>query len=186
MRLTALLFKVMAASHAASSPARARQIFLAAFLLVFLPLLNACAAQTVTPILLIPLPTSTEETAPSVTPSIPPHTPEAAFTFTPAPSKTATPYENIDFSKVELSFGGFLSHWRYFITFKFPEEVRGEYYALVDENKEYHCEVLPQYPTRLYCNGPLVIVYNWANIELFAQGGEEPLFSGRFFIPLMD
>ncbi len=181
MRLLVLLFKMLAPR----SPNRARFLLLTACLVFIIPLLSACAAETVTTIPLIPLTNSPEATATqNLIPSASP-TPEIV-TLTPAISPTVTPYQNIDFSQVELSFGGFLSHWRYFITFKFPEEVRGEYYALVDKNKEYRCEVLPQYPNRLYCNGPLVIVYNWAEIELFAIGSEEPLISGQFFVPLME
>lgn len=119
--------------------------------------------------------THTSTAEPAVTE--PTATPSAAF------SQTQAGYMNIDFSQVKILQGGFLSGFRYFVSFKFPVDVQGEYHALVDRNKEYTCTVLPDYPDRLYCSGPLVVVYNWADIDLYAEDIEEPVFSGEFFVP---
>lgn len=112
--------------------------------------------------------------------------PVPSITHTPQPSLTPTPYMGIDFSQVELFQGGFLSELRYFVSFRFPEEVRGEYRAVVDRNKDYNCVVLPDYRDRLYCSGPLVAVENWADIDLYAGDGQQPVWSGEFYVPEMD
>ena len=132
-----------------------------------------------------------ERTATSpVTPGLPATAsagvPTATITPTPAPSLTPTPYMEVDFSQVEITQGGFLSDLRYFVTFGFQDEVKGEYHAVVDQNKDYKCVVLPDYADRLYCSGPLVGVYNWADIDLYADGIEQPVWSGEFFIPQME
>jgi len=118
--------------------------------------------------------------------------PEAATTSSSANSATASPEAiltatgNSDFSEVKLSFGGFLSDYRYFVAFTFPEPVQGEYYALVDENKTYDCQVRTEYPNRLYCSGPLVASNNWAQIDLYQGDNRQPVWSGQFFVPLLD
>lgn len=169
--------------------------------LLLVALLVACAPETSTPISFIPLASSPVPCEETCTP-LPSRTPTITSTPTPMPSATPTPYENIDFSQVEIGFGGFLPGWRYFITFDFPQAVSGSYFAVVDRNKPYTCEVRSSAPNRLYCNGPLSAIYNWASVELYALEetdysapeaatqiavqAVEPLMTGEFFVPLMD
>lgn len=157
-------------------------------LLLLVPALAGCGlTQTAATIPFIPL----ERTAtPRITPGLPATASAlataASDTPTPAPTQSATPYMGVDFSLVELTQGGFLSDLRYFVTFEFPDPVEGEYRAVVDQNKDYKCVVLPDYLNRLYCSGPLVRVYNWADIDLYADGIDQPVWSGKFFIPQME
>ena len=164
-----------------------KKIFSGTLLLLIL-LLSACQPALETPQIEVIIPTDEPVTrTPFHTPTpIPTRTFTPTFTATAANTPTATPYANLDYSQLEISFGGFLSHWRYFVVFQFPDAVEGNYYAIVDRNKDYKCEVLPDYPDRLYCIGPLVIVYNWAEIDLYAEGIQEPIYSGEFFVPLLD
>ena len=75
-----------------------------------------------------------------------------------------------------------LPYWEYFVALKFPTPVpAGNFYALVDKNKEYRCSILPEYPDRLYCYGPQVRVYDWADFDLYVEGIETPLLQTRFF-----
>jgi hypothetical protein len=170
------------------------------FLLILL--LGACTPADPTPIQLIPLDAGQAVGTATYT-AIPTRTSTAAATATPKPTLTSTPYKNIDFSQVEIGFGGFLSEWRYFITLDFTEPVRGEYYALVDRNKPYQCEVRDSSPNRLYCSGPLTALSSWTSVELYAlddasispaeaatqsaaAGGTAPVLTGRFFVPPLD
>ena len=183
------------------SPSRYTRI-LAGGLFLLTVLLSACTSVDPTSILVIPLDAGQAAGMATYTP-IPTRTPTVAATATQRPSATSTPYENIDFSQVEIGFGGFLSEWRYFITLDFPEPVRGQYYALVDRNKPYQCEVRVETPTRLYCSGPLTALSSWTSVDLYvlddpaldpaeaatqssAAGGVAPVLTSRFFVPPLD
>jgi hypothetical protein len=159
-------------------------------LALLLPILTACAVAPVATIPFIPLErtaTSPADAAASLPADAGKQTATArpAPSDTPEPQRTPTPYMGIDFSQVQLYQGGFLSDFRYFVSFKFPEDVRGEYHVLVNDNKDYACVVLPDYPSRLYCSGPLVAVNNRVEIELYAGEVEQPVWSGEFFVPEM-
>jgi hypothetical protein len=159
------------------------------FMLAALILLaSGCAAPTPR-IVYVPLPTdfvtpTVGEPQLAITPlptatAIP--TPTSPPTLTPTP----TPYSGVDFSEVEVAFGGFLSDYRYFIALRFPGDVVGQYYALVGSNSlEYTCEVMPEYPNRLYCTGPLAGVDKYVTIMLFSSETNDLVFTGQIFIPI--
>jgi hypothetical protein len=157
-------------------------------LTVLVLLVSGCAAPTPR-IVYVPLPTgfvtpTVGEPQLAITPlptaTILP-TPTTARTLTPTP----TPYAGVDFSEVEVAFGGFLSNYRYFIALRFPGDVLGQYYALVGSNSlEYTCEVMPEYPNRLYCTGPLAGVDKYVTIMLFSAETNDLVFTGQIFIPI--
>lgn len=90
----------------------------------------------------------------------------------------------MDFSKVIFLWGGFLPHWQYFIALELPGLATNDFYVVVDRNKDYLCDIHPEYPKRLYCHGPQVRMQDWAPFALFVKGGDQPVFEGQFFTPL--
>jgi len=157
-------------------------------LLVLVLLASGCAAATPR-IVYVPLPTNfvtptVGEPQLAITP-LPTATIIPTLTTVPTLSPTPTPYAGVDFSKVEVAFGGFLPDYRYFIALRFPEDVVGQYYALVGSNAlEYTCEVLPEYTNRLYCSGPLAGLNKYVTIMLFSAETNDLVFTGEIFIPI--
>lgn len=149
---------------------------------------SACAAPTPR-IVYVPLPTgfvtpTVGEPQLAITP-LPTATVVPTPTTQPTLTTTPTPYAGVDFSKVEVAFGGFLSEYRYFIALRFPGDVVGQYYALVGSNSlEYTCDVMPEYPNRLYCTGPLAGVDKYVTIMLFSAETDDLVFTGQIFIPI--
>ena len=80
---------------------------------------------------------------------------------------------------------GFLPKWRYFFAVKVPSDtIEGEYYAIVDRNKEYSCEILAAYPNRLYCTGPLSAANDFIDYVIFEKDTDLKVFEGSIFVPL--
>jgi hypothetical protein len=143
--------------------------------------------------------------APAPTPTVPPTptsvkvfaTPTPAATDTPFVTETPTPTETpvptatimpsatpvMDFSKVKIINLGFLSNWRCLITLEMPKPVQGEYYLMVQTNKQYKCEVIAKFPNRLYCTGPLAVIDDYVDVSLFMVGNNAPVFYAKPFIP---
>ena len=146
-------------------------------------LLAACSA---------PLPTATPTLPPTASPTLAPtHT--LAPTATSAPTRTPKPLPThtssptaalkSDFSQAKLSTAGYLPGYRFFIAIELPDPVKGEYYALVDENKEYTCSIPGNYPNRLYCSGQLTKVDGWVSYVIYTQGTDEEVFEGEVYAP---
>ncbi|MEJ5201753.1 MAG: hypothetical protein WHV66_05915 [Anaerolineales bacterium] len=130
------------------------------------------------------LPTFTR--APTITPL-----PTQTSLPTLAPSATSTPYPTpaVDFSKATFYTGGFLPGWRFFIAVQAEEEVKGNYNAVLQDEKgksikQYTCTVIPKYPKRLYCSGDLPGMEKWFTYTIFDQTSGQPVYSGRIYIPL--
>jgi hypothetical protein len=115
---------------------------------------------------------------------LPTYTPFPTQTRTPALPLTPTPYGGMDFSQVSILWGGFLPHWQYFVAIELPGIATDDFYAIVDYNKEYTCDVHSEYPNRLYCHGPQVRMADWATIALYVKGDDTPVFEDRFYTPL--
>lgn len=131
-----------------------------------------------------PVPTATRRLTRTVTPTLSPTstlTPTLTMVPSMTPSANLTP--PFAYGKIKIYTQGHLQGYRYFVAFKFPEKVQVEYHAIVDKNKPYRCEVLPKYPDRLYCSGPLVGILIYATIDLYAKDRDTPIFTTRFFIP---
>jgi hypothetical protein len=143
-------------------------------------------------------PSDTPTTAPTKTPTIHPTiTASATFTETPAdeeltddktseadsPTATATAMKIADWSSAEFYTSGSLAHWQYFIALKFDGHITGNYYAIVDKNKDYDCEVLPMYPDRLYCDGPQAAFMDYVKFQVFDADTDEMVYEERLWIP---
>jgi len=120
-----------------------------------------------------PLPTQrpTKGTQPS--PQPPTLTPTEKPTLTPTPGPL---------TGASILSTGFLSNWRYLVIIKAEAPLEGEYYAIVDVNKPYKCEIRSDYPDRLYCYGRQVRFADWAPIAVY-NSADELLFEGEFFTP---
>lgn len=157
-------------------------------LLVFLVglVLAGCSARAT------PTPTVLPSETPIPATHTPSPTPTATATITPTPTitptitLTSTPDLGADFTTAKLVSQGFLPAWNYFFALQMDKEPIGEYYAMVDTNKRYTCTTIKERPTRLYCSGYLVAVLNYVNYELYREGMDIPLVTGRFFVPDME
>ncbi len=121
-------------------------------------------------------------------PSTPTPTPVPAEPTVPAaPSATPTPIptEGPNFAQASVYAVSHLSGDRLLVTLQVPGGVEGSYTAQV-QTSSLPCEILDEYPDRLYCSGPAPFI-NYAarttNLQLFSPGGVEPVFSTEFTVP---
>jgi hypothetical protein len=123
----------------------------------------------------IPLPPVQSETP------VPPRSPtlisSPSITFTAQPSKTATQLEARVIGASLLDFNQLL------ISLELKELITVQYSATVD-GRDYTCEVLSEYPNRLYCHGPLTRVGGLASLKLFKAGDPNPVFENLVPVPL--
>lgn len=148
--------------------------------------LSACAAPTPTA---TPSPQPTRTARPTRTPEptlTPLPTQTLPPTITPTPTVTATPQPADDFTGARVYTAGFLPDWNYFIAFELAQEIKGKYYALIQLNKEYKCEVRVNAPKRLYCAGPLGAMSDYMDYVVYEQETDQPVFSGKVFVPLAE
>lgn len=161
------------------------------WLLILSLLLAACSSvqpQAVPPTL-TSVPTATAAMKPTLTPTLPATMtlPASAQpspvppTLTPTDSPTLTPTTG-PLTGASLLSTGFLSNWRFLVIIQAQEPLKGEYYAVVDKNKPYKCEIRADYPDRLYCWGRQVRYADWAPIAVY-NAADDLLFEGEFFTP---
>ena len=121
--------------------------------------------------------------------STPLPTETARPTFTPLPSATATitvtPTVTPDpaLSEVRLLGPSWLQDYNLLITLIFPGPVQPDQYRVMVEDKPYECQVLPQYPDRLYCIGRGRNVYGLITVRVYQPGSEQPGFEGKLSVP---
>ncbi|MGA9532517.1 MAG: hypothetical protein WBR18_07355 [Anaerolineales bacterium] len=118
---------------------------------------------------------ATSTSAPTDTP------PPAAPTETPVPTATAGP----NFAQASVYAVSHLSGNRLLVTIQIPGGVSGNYSAGVGTST-LRCEILSQYPDRLYCSGPEPYTnyqYKQATVSLYPAGSAEAVFQGDFQIP---
>ena len=162
-----------------------RYLILLSFLVPATIFLAACSSgrlpQTKAPSA-TPLPTDTPfpTPLPTTTPS-PSVTPTEIPTNTPTLTLTPTPIE--DFSKLKIINVGFLENWQGLITFRFPDVVKGQYFLIVQDNKQYKCTLQPKYPKNLYCFGPLTAVADNVDIALYLSDSSTPVYQSTVFVP---
>jgi len=164
---------------------RQQKLILILSMLCMVIILSACGTAT-------PEPTPTVPVEPPTATAIPTETamPTATATETPVPSATPTitltPTATFqaDFSKAELYTAGPLANFRFLIVVELAEPVQGEYYSLVDKNKEYSCEVLAEYPSRLYCSGPQAAADDFVLFQIFESTTDRVVFSGEVYCGL--
>ncbi|MBI9048158.1 MAG: hypothetical protein JEZ00_01960 [Anaerolineaceae bacterium] len=110
-------------------------------------------------------------------------TTEETLTKTAVVSPTATPMQLADWSSAEFYTSGSLANWQYFIALQFDGYITGEYYAVVDKNKDYKCEILEMYPNRLYCHGPQAAFMDFVRFEVFDVSSDEIVYQEKIWVP---
>lgn len=149
----------------------------AVVMLLVILLLAACSA---------PPAEVTPTASPTARPTLAP-TATVAPTRTPAPSPTSTlaltPTLATNFTNAQLYTAGYLPDYRFFFALELPDPVKGDYYAFVDENKEYSCTIPAKHPNRLYCSGPLTKIDGWVSYTIFSSEANIEVFHGRLYAP---
>jgi hypothetical protein len=159
---------------------------------VFLLMLTSCrngqeqAVASVTPSLTPPAAAtvSLSQAATATSPSLLVEgTPTLIVTPTPpAATSTSTPVSELADAVYFTS--GYLDGWNFFFAIETSQPVTGSYYAIVDGNKDYTCEVQMRYPNRLYCHGRLPKMEDWVDYEVYEAGTARLVSEGNFFIPM--
>ena len=131
-----------------------------------------------------PLPSDTAfpTPLPTDTPS-PTATPTEIPSSTPTLTMTPTPTSIVDFTKLKIINVGFLPNWQGLITFRFPDAVKGQYFLIVQDNKQYKCTLQPKYPSNLYCFGPLAAIADNVDIALYLNDSSTPVYQSTVFVP---
>lgn len=132
-----------------------------------------------------PTPTATPEplVQPTATPT--PLPPEPTEPPPPTETPTPVPTEGPNFGEASVYAVSHLSGERLLVTVQIPGGVEGSYTGRV-EASSLQCEVLPDYPDRLYCSGPRPFV-NYAprttNVQIYGVDSVDPVFSSEFTVP---
>jgi hypothetical protein len=77
---------------------------------------------------------------------------------------------------------GWLQDGSLLVTLHVPKGVEGNYRAVVGEN-EFTCEILEDYPDRLYCHGAGVKSGAQVEASWYLEGIELPIFETVFTAP---
>lgn len=157
--------------------------------LLSLLILSACAGPAPAPTL-APSATPPRETAtraPTFTP-FPTETPQPTLTptITATVPPTITPTLTPDASLAEIKLIGLawmMPQYDMLLSFQFPSAVDPSKYRVTLEDKEYKCQVLAQFPNRLYCIGQGAKVLTTATIRLYQVGSSKPAYEKDYWIP---
>ena len=157
-------------------------------LLALAVLLAACAAPTAAPTLTPAQPSSTPE--PTFT-FVPTETPQPAVfpspfvtaTETPLPTATLAPTADMALSEAKLIGLGWYDDYDLLLSFQFSKAVDPQDYRVMLEDKEYRCEVLAEFPDRLYCKGQGAKVLAEATVRVFQAGSDQPGFEKKVWVP---
>jgi hypothetical protein len=161
---------------------------------VMLPviLMSACAAPSATtapttaPVLATATPSSTATQAPTETarPSLTPiatATPDATETIPPTATLPPTPDPAL--SNVKMIGLAWYKNYDLLLSFQFSGPVNPKKYRVTLEDKEYSCEVLAQFPNRLYCRGQGAKVLAVAKVRIYPAGYDQPGFEKDVWVP---
>jgi hypothetical protein len=158
-------------------------------------LLAACAAPTATTVPTVPTAatelatdileaTSTPEPTQTPRPSLtPPPTSTPPPTQTLPPSETPPPTPDPALANIKLVGLAWYSNYDLLLSFNFPGPVDPQKYRVTMEEKEYKCEVLAQYPNRLYCRGQGAKVLAVADVRVYPAGSDIPGFEQEVWVP---
>jgi hypothetical protein len=146
--------------------------------------LSACAAPAQA------LPTATQASIrtelPSATP-LPSDTPRPTFTPTVTPTATVTltptPTPDPGLAQAKLVGLAWMQGYNMLLSFNFPGPVQADAYLVTLEDHPYPCQVLAQYPNRLYCIGPGSKVWAYAHVQIFQVGSETAGYDKQVWIP---
>ncbi len=123
-------------------------------------------------------PEPTQTLSPSLTPAVPP-----TATATLAPTATLVPTLDPALSDVKLIGLAWYRNYDLLLSFQFKQPVDPKKYRVTLEDKEYACEVLAQYPNRLYCRGQGAKVLTTANVRVYQVGSDQPGFKKDVWVP---
>jgi hypothetical protein len=123
-------------------------------------------------------PAPTETLRPSLTPEAPPFP-----TSTPAPTATPPPTPDPALTDVKLIGLAWYKNYDLLLSFQFPGPVDPNNYVVTLEDKVYTCEVLAQFPDRLYCRGQGAKVLSTANVRVYQTGSDQPGFEKDVWVP---
>lgn len=121
--------------------------------------------------------------------------PTATTVPTETPEPTAVEPESVEnqpevailtaaamFNEANVYSLGFPQDDVFLVTIEVPGGVEGDNYALVD-GKQYECQVLEQYPDRLYCSGKAPQTNRFVIIQIIATDSEEVVFEAEIGVP---
>jgi hypothetical protein len=140
-------------------------------------------------------PTATLTSYPTIRPAKPTRTPTAlpTSTATQTETPTVTPTATLpppldDFSQARLYSSGPRPGWDFAIIILLPEDIRGEYSALVGDDpvKPFTCRPLTEYayPDRLYCSGRQPGVDKQVIFKILEKNTNQVVFKGFVYLPL--
>lgn len=115
-------------------------------------------------------------------------TPEATPTPTPVTPATQTPSlaatSDPALAEVRLLGLSWQPGYNLLLSINFAAPVDPNAYRVVIEGKEeYRCQVLAQYPNRLYCIGRGRNVYDRITVTIYPAGEDSPVFEDRIYVP---
>lgn len=126
------------------------------------------ATATASRIPIVPSPSSTQK---------PLSTPEPKI-IQPSPTSVA----GVDFTDASIMSTGWLQDGALLVTLHVPQGVEGNYRAVVGGN-EFTCEILEDYPDRLYCHGRGVKSGAQVEASWYLEGIELPVYDTIFIVP---
>jgi hypothetical protein len=160
------------------------------------PAATSASTQVIQPTETVVLPSATSTKRPTLKPTSKPTensdgslaptldaTTKSTATATLQVTATPTEVKIADWTSAKFFTGGALADWQYFIALEFDGNLTGSYYAVVDKNKNYKCEILAMYPNRLYCHGPQAAFMDYVRFEVFDKTTDEKVYQERVWIP---
>jgi hypothetical protein len=146
--------------------------------------LSACAAPAQA------LPTATQAIIRTILPSTTPRpsdTPRPTFTAPASPTATVTPTPtptpDQGLAQAKLVGLAWMQDYNMLLSFDFPGPVQADAYRVTLEDHPYPCQILAQYPNRLYCIGPGAKVLAYAHVQVFQAGSETAGYDKQVWIP---
>lgn len=116
---------------------------------------------------------------------VPSDTPAPTDTPEPTETPTITPTTGPNFGAASVYAISHLPNNKLLVTVQIPGGVEGDYKAYV-ANLPFACEILDQYPDRLYCNGaePFgVYAPREASLEIITATDNTTVFTTQFTVP---
>ena len=159
-----------------------RNILIVLGVVVGIPML-CCIASSIRNSLAPSTPKATV-TAPQVATVASPR-PKQHPSSTPEPTflpPTSTLMTGPDFTDASVISRGWLDSGSLLVTLQIPHGVEGDYYAIVGGH-EFKCDILEDYPDRLYCHGTGVKPGTQVDASWYLEGVEHPLYETEIAIP---
>lgn len=133
---------------------------------------------------------ATNTPAPTRTP-FPTETPLPTATLPPTVTPTAGPTATVTpnaaaletLGQIKLIGLAWYDDYDLLLSFQFPGPVSAEDYTVTLQDKVYNCEVLTQYPDRLYCKGQGARVLAVAMVRVYPAGQPWAGFEKEMWVP---